>query len=84
MPHGNWFRFFATLVGALLLTLVFVSYRARSFHYCAGTGDHPAVRVVDSATPCGSDEVPLEIRSVGWRGRLKLAAQTTARAFDAN
>lgn len=84
MQNRNWIRLIATLAGALLLTVLFVSYRARSFRYCAGTGDHPAARVVDSAGSCGADEEPLEIRSVGWLGRLKLAAQTTARAFGAN
>jgi hypothetical protein len=84
MPNQNGFRLFAVVAGVLLLTLLFVSYRARTFHYCAGIGDRPAARVADSAAPCRADEEPLEFRRLGWPGSLKLAAQATAKAFGAN
>ena len=74
----------AVVVGLLLLTLVLVSYRTRTFHYCAGTGDRPIARVVEGSETCAADEEPLEFKRLGWPGRLKLAAQTTAKALGAN
>jgi hypothetical protein len=53
MPNRNGIRLIGTLTVALLLMLLFVGYKARTFHYCAGTGDRPEARIVGSAESCG-------------------------------
>ena len=71
-----------TLIAVLVLLLLFVGYRARTFHYCASTGDRPQARIVSGS--CAQDEEPLEWGRLGWPGRIKLAAATTAKAFGGN
>ncbi|SPE42315.1 hypothetical protein SBA3_5180001 [Candidatus Sulfopaludibacter sp. SbA3] len=41
-------------------------------------------RVADSAESCGPEEESLEFRRLEWPGPLKLAAQSTAKAFGVN
>ena len=84
MPNRNVFRTVIGIAGVLLLSLAFVSYRARTFHYCAVLGDHPSARVMGGAETCRPTEEPLEISHVGGLGKLKLAAQTAAKAFGSN
>ena len=83
MPNRNGIGIMVTLTVALLLTLLFVGYRARTFHYCAGKGEFRA-RVVAESQSCRQDEEPLAWRRLGWAGRIKLAASTAAKAFSAN
>ena len=77
-------RVIGALAGVLLLTLLLVSYRAQTFHYCAGTGDRPQARVAGAAETCGPDEEPLEWQRLGWPGKIKLAAKAAGRAFGGN
>lgn len=72
------------IAGILMLMALFVSYRARTFHYCASMGDRPQARVAGSAETCGPEEETLEWQRLGWPGKIKLAARTTAKAFGAN
>lgn len=84
MPNGNRIGLIVTLTVALLLMLLFVGYRTRTFHYCASAGDRPEARVVGGSQSCGQDEEPLEWQRLGWPGRMKLAASAAAKAFSAN
>jgi hypothetical protein len=84
MPNRNGARLIGGLAGVFLLTLLFVSYRARTFSYCASTGDRPQARVAGRGESCGPDEEPLEWQRLGWPGKLKLAATATAKALGAN
>src|ERR1051325_12206858 len=81
MPNRNLASLIGALAGICLLTLLFVLYQGRTFHYCAGKGERPQARIVGSADSCGPDEEPLDWRELGWPGRIKLAARTTAKAF---
>ena len=81
--NHNVSRVLAVLAGILVLLLLFASYRARGFHYCAEEEEFHA-RVVSSDEPCGPDESPLEWRRLGWVSRLKLIGNTAAKAVGAN
>ena len=79
----------AIIAGALVLIVVFVSYRAQTFHYCVGYDEREQrARVVDSSQPCRADEVPAEWpglwRQAGLRSKLKMLVNTTSEAFGAN
>jgi len=74
--------FAATVV--VLFIFLFIAYRARTFHYCASTGDRPEARITDGSEPCGPDQEPLEWRRVGWAGKIKLAAGAAAKVLGAN
>jgi hypothetical protein len=84
MPNRNGIGAIVAPTVAFLVMLLFVGYRARTFHYCAGTGDRPEARIVSGSQSCGRDEEPLKWRRLGWFGRMKLAANTAAKAFSAN
>jgi len=84
MANRNGIGPIGTLAAAALLTLLFVWIRAHTFHYCASTGDRPQARIVGGSESCAQDEEPLDWRRLGWPGRIKLAASTTAKAFGAN
>jgi hypothetical protein len=73
-----------TLGVLLVLALVFIGYRARTFNYCASTGDRPAPRIVTGSESCGPNEEPLEWRRLGWYSRIKLTGRTAAKALGAN
>jgi hypothetical protein len=59
---------------ALVLSLIFVSHRARAFHHCMGFREQ--TRVVSVNEPCRSDEQPLEWELLGYPARLKLVGTT--------
>ncbi|MGO9258729.1 MAG: hypothetical protein ACLQU1_20775 [Bryobacteraceae bacterium] len=84
MPQRSGARVMGALTAVFLCAALFVSYRARTFHYCAGTGDRPQARVAGSAESCAPDEEPLEFERLGWPGKLRLAARAAAKAFGAN
>jgi hypothetical protein len=73
-----------TLEVLLVLALLFIGYRARTFNYCASTSDRPEARIVSGSESCGPDEERLEWRRLGWFGRIKLTGRTAAKAFGAN
>ncbi len=82
---GLW----AIIAGALVLLVVFVSYRAQTFHYCVGDGEREQrARVADSSEPCKADERPTEWRGLwrqaGLHAKLKMLVYTTSEAFGAN
>ncbi len=83
MPKPSGSRLMGAVAVAFLLAVLFVSYRARGFHYCAGTGNRPQARVAAGDEPCFPDEEPLEWQRLGWPGRVKLGARATAKAFGA-
>ena len=72
----------AVIAGILVFSLLFVSFRARAFHYCMGFQEQ--ARVVSSDEPCSSDEQPPEWRVLGYAARLKLAGSTIVKAFATN
>jgi hypothetical protein len=84
MPNRNGNRLMGAVAVMFLLALLLLSYRVRTFHYCAGLGDRPQARVAGSAESCGPDEEPLEFERLGWPGKIKLAARATAKAFGLN
>jgi hypothetical protein len=67
---------------ALVVSLLFVSYRARAFHYCMGFREK--TRVVSVDEPCRADEQPLEWELLGYPARLKLVADTIVKSFGLN
>ena len=84
MPNRNGLHIFGAVAGVLLIVVLLVSYRARTFHYCAGLGGRPPTRVVEGSESCGPGEEPLDWLALGWPAKLKLAVQTTATALGAN
>lgn len=74
------------LIAAVVLAsiVLFIGYRARTFHYCASISDRPEARIASSSEPCGADEEPLEWRRMGWWARMKLSANAAVEAFGAN
>jgi hypothetical protein len=83
MENHNISRVLAVIASIVVLLLLFASYRARDFHYCAEEEEFQA-RVVSSDEPCGPDESPLEWRRLGWVSKLKLIGNTAAKAVGAN
>jgi hypothetical protein len=81
LPRQNANRLVGVIAGVLLLTLLFVSYRVRTFHYCASLTERPQARVAAGAESCGPEEEPLQFERLGWPGKIKLAARATAKAF---
>jgi hypothetical protein len=71
----------AVIAGVFVLVF-FVSYRVRTFHYCAGFADR--ARVVSAEEPCSAEEQPLDWNVLGYVGKLKLAGSTVAKALGAN
>ena len=84
MAARTGYRVTSALAAALLLGLVLVSYRARTFHYCATTGPRPEARVAAGEEPCRPDEEPLETGRLGWPGKIKLAAKAAAKVCGAD
>lgn len=74
----------ALIASVLLISLLFVSYRARTFHYCLGFRELAQARVVSSDEPCSPDEQPLEWEILGWASKLKLVGNTIVKAVGAN
>lgn len=79
----------AIIVGALVLLVIFVSYRSQTLHYCVGYDEREQrARVADSSEPCRADEVPEQWRGVwrrqGLRSKVKMVVNTTSAAFGAN
>jgi hypothetical protein len=72
----------AVVAGILVFSSLFVSFRARAFHYCMGFQEQP--RVVSIDEPCSSDEQPLEWEVLGYAARVKLVGSTIVKAFGAN
>ena len=83
MENQNISRLLAVMAGILVVLLLFASYRARGFHYCAAEQEFHA-RVVSGDQPCSPDESPLEWNRLGWGSKLKLIANTAAKAAGAN
>jgi hypothetical protein len=77
-------RLLTALAGTFVLLVLFVAYRARTFHYCVGYEERDQGRVVSSTEPCRADEKPMGWKSQGWHSKLKLAGSTTAKALGAN
>jgi hypothetical protein len=84
VAQRNASRVLTGLAGVLLLAALFVSYRARSFRYCASMDERPQARIAGSGETCSPGEEPLDARRLGWPGRIKLAAKAAAKAFGAN
>jgi hypothetical protein len=79
----------AIVAGGLVLLLVFVSYRAQTFHYCVGSDERAQrARLADSKEPCRADERPTDWpglwRQEGLHSKLKMLVNTTSEAFGAN
>jgi len=72
------------LAAVLLLLLLFVGYRVRTFHYCVPVGGRPQARIVSGSETCGTNEEQLEWRRMGIPGRIRLAARTVGEAFGLN
>jgi hypothetical protein len=72
------------LAGILVLSIMFVSWRARTFHYCFGYGGRGAARVTSGAEPCAPDETPGDWRRAGWLGKIELVGTAAAKAFGGN
>ena len=71
--------------GAVILLLIFIAYRARGFHYCAGNEERPHITVAAGSQECGPGEAPMELRTM-WReqglpSKIKMIGKTIARAF---
>jgi hypothetical protein len=73
---------FGIITGMLVISGLFVSYRARAFHYCMGFREQ--ARVVSTDEPCSPDEQPLEWEVLGYASRVKLVGSTIVKAFGAN
>ncbi len=68
---------------AILVLVAFVSYRARSFHYCvAGSGEAETIHI--SSGPCPGDESTDGWRRAGLKAKGELIANTISRAFGVN
>jgi hypothetical protein len=74
----------ALIASVLLISLLFVSYRARAFHYCVGFRELAQARVVSADEPCSPYEQPLEWEILGWASKLKLVGNTIVKAVGAN
>ena len=72
----------AVVASMLAISLLFVSYRARAFHYCMGFRQQ--ARVVSFDEPCSPDEQPLDWQVLGYGSKLKLVGSTIVKAFGAN
>ena len=84
MANQNPSRTLGLLAAAVLLIVLFVAYRARTFTYCVGFDDRSNGRAVPNAQSCGAGE--REMERVDWqrrglRSKIKLAGSTVARAF---
>jgi hypothetical protein len=64
VENYNISRVLAVITSIEVLLLLFASYRARGFHYCAEEEEFQA-RVVSSDEPCGPDERPLDWNRLG-------------------
>lgn len=72
-----------------MLLVAFVSYRARTFHYCVGYGERErSSRLADSNEPCSPHEEPMDWQNLwrmeGLRSKVKMLGTTTAEAFGLN
>jgi hypothetical protein len=79
----------AIIAGGLALMLVFVSYRAQTFHYCVGSDERAQrARLAAGNEACRADERPTDWpglwRQEGLRSKLKMLVSTTSEAFGAN
>jgi hypothetical protein len=83
MGNRNINQAFA-VIACIFLLLVFVSYRARSFHYCVGFKERAQARVGSADEPCSPEEQPLEWRILGLKSKLELVGNTIAKAFEGN
>jgi hypothetical protein len=81
-------RQFAVIAGALVLLVVFVSYRAQTFHYCVGNGERAQGRMAAATEVCGPNEMSMEWRDQwkeqGFGSKLKMVVRTAAAAFGAH
>jgi hypothetical protein len=86
--QNNNKRQLAVIVGALVLLVTFVSYRAQTFHYCVGYGERAQGRMAASSEVCGPDEKSMEWRDQwreqGFGSKLKMLGSTAAAAFGAH
>jgi hypothetical protein len=83
MQKSNIAPALVAIVGVLVL-LLFVAYRARTFHYCVDDGERPQVRVKSNDEPCSPDEDPMEWKVLGLRAKFKLLGNTASKALGAN
>jgi hypothetical protein len=81
-------RSIAVIASTLVLTVVFVSSRAHTFHYCAGYGERAQGRIAGSGEVCGPDEKSMEWgdrwREQGMASKVKMLGSTVAAAFGAH
>ncbi len=82
---GLW----AIIAGILVLLPMFVSYRAKTFHYCVANDERAQrARLADSSEPCKADESPADWqelwRQQGLHSKLRMLANTTSEAFGGN
>jgi hypothetical protein len=80
-------RLVTVIAGAVALLAVFVSWRARTFHYCVGNGERAQnSRLTDGNEPCAPNEQPMDWqdqwRERGLRSKLRMLGSTTVEAFD--
>jgi hypothetical protein len=82
--QSNNARLLAIVAGTLLLLVVFVSFRAQTFHYCVDESVQ-SFRLSDSSEPCRADERPMEWRGLwreeGLRSKFRMLRTTVAEAF---
>jgi len=85
--QGNNARLLAIIAGTLMLLVVFVSYRARTFRYCVDESAHSS-RLADGREPCTADERLVEWRGLwqeeGLRSKPKMLWTTIIEAFGLN
>jgi hypothetical protein len=78
-------RWPAIISAMFLLLVVFVTYRARTFHYCVEMGARPHSRLVGIDETCAPGEIPMEWqglwREMGMRSKLGMLVSTTVDAF---
>jgi len=74
-------RKFVLAAAMVLLFALFVTYRARNYHYCASLDPRPQARIAGPDGVCGPNEEPLDVRRMGWFGRIRLGAKTAGKAL---
>jgi len=77
-------NYFLAVTAILVVLLLFVSYRARAFHYCFAFSERGQPRVLTADEPCNPDEQPLEWEILGGASKVRLVGNTIVKAFGAN
>jgi hypothetical protein len=79
-------RLVTVIAAAVILLVVFVSYRARTFHYCVGNNERSQTsHLADGNQPCSPDEQLMDWREkwsqLGWREKFRTLGTTAVEAF---